>query len=111
MHDESPLVGLNRDELFAMTALSLEEGQIAAREATVMQNLLSLQQLKVRQAMTHRTVVFSLPDITTVEQFLQKHAEVSFSRIPIYEDGEPEKITGYVLKSDILLAFARGNIK
>jgi CBS domain containing-hemolysin-like protein len=110
MHDESPLVGLNRDELSAMTALSLEEGQIVAREATVMQNLLSLQQLKVRQAMTHRTVVFSLPDTLTVEQFLQHHAEVSFSRIPVYEDGEPEKITGYVLKSDILLAYARGNI-
>jgi CBS domain containing-hemolysin-like protein len=109
MQDESPLVGLNRDELLAMTALSLEEGQIAAREATVMQNLLSLKQLKVRQAMTHRTVVFSLPDTMTVAQFLDKHAEVSFSRIPLYEDGEPEKISGYVLKSDLLLAYARGN--
>jgi CBS domain containing-hemolysin-like protein len=108
MHDESPLVGLSRDELFAMTALSLEEGQIAAREATVMQNLLSLQQLKVRQAMTHRTVVFSLPDTMTVEKFLENHADVAFSRIPIYEDGEPEKIAGYVLKSDLLLAYARG---
>ncbi|MBU3002652.1 CNNM domain-containing protein [Paraglaciecola arctica] len=109
MQDESPLVGLNRDELSAMAALSMEEGQIAAREATVMQNLLNLKQLKVRQAMTHRTVVFSLPDTMTVAQFLDKHADVSFSRIPIYEDGEPEKICGYVLKSDLLLAFARGN--
>jgi len=109
MQDESPLIGLNRDELYAMTALSFEEGQIAAREATVMQNLLSLKQLKVRQAMTHRTVVFSLPDTMIVEHFLQNHADVSFSRIPIYEDGEPEKITGYVLKSDLLLAYARGN--
>ncbi|WP_293752587.1 CNNM domain-containing protein [uncultured Paraglaciecola sp.] len=109
IHDESPLVGLNRDELYAMTALSLEEGQIAVREATVMQNLLSLKQLKVRQAMTHRTVVFSLPDTMTIEQFVQHHADVSFSRIPIFEDGEPEKISGYVLKSDLLLAYARGN--
>ncbi|GAC20396.1 CNNM domain-containing protein [Paraglaciecola arctica] len=109
MHDESPLIGLNRDELSAMTALSFEEGQIAAREATVMQNLLSLKHLKVRQAMTHRTVVFSLPDTMTVAEFLDKHAEVSFSRIPIYEDGDPEKISGYVLKSDLLLAYARGN--
>jgi CBS domain containing-hemolysin-like protein len=109
MHDESPLVGLSRDELSAMTALSLEEGQIAAREATVMQNLLSLQQLKVRQAMTHRTVVFSLPDSMTVDLFIQKHADVAFSRIPVYEDNEPEKISGYVLKSDLLLAYARGN--
>jgi len=109
MHDESPLVGLNRDELLAMTALSLEEGQIAAREATVMQNLLSLKQLKVRQAMTHRTVVFSLPDTMTIAQFLDKHADVSFSRIPVYEDDDPEKVSGYVLKSDLLLAYARGN--
>jgi len=109
MHGESPFVSLNRDELFAMTALSLEEGQIAAREATVMQNLLSLKQLKVRQAMTHRTVVFSLPETMTVAEFLNKHADVSFSRIPIYEDGEPEKISGYVLKSDLMLAYARGN--
>jgi CBS domain containing-hemolysin-like protein len=109
MHDESPLIGLNRDELSAMTALSLEEGQIAAREATVMQNLLNLKQLKVRQAMTHRTVVFSLPDTMTIKLFVANHADVSFSRIPVFEDGEPEKITGYVLKSDLLLAFARGN--
>jgi CBS domain containing-hemolysin-like protein len=59
--------------------------------------------------MTHRTVVFSLPDTMTIKLFLQKHADVAFSRIPIYEDGEPEKITGYVLKSDLLLAYARGN--
>lgn len=108
MADESPLVGLNRDELSAMAALSLEEGQIAASEATVMQNLLSLKQLKVRQAMTHRTVVFSLPDSLTVEEFVQKHGEVSFSRIPIYEDMDQEKINGYVLKSDLLLAYAKG---
>jgi CBS domain containing-hemolysin-like protein len=74
-----------------------------------MQNLLSLKQVKVRQAMTHRTVVFSLPDTMTIEQFLEHHADVSFSRIPIYEDGEPEKITGYVLKSDLLLAYTRDN--
>jgi CBS domain containing-hemolysin-like protein len=109
LQDESPLSGLNRDELYAMTALSFEEGQIAASEATVMQNLLSLKQVKVRQAMTHRTVVFSLPDTMSVKQFLDHHADVSFSRIPIYEDGEPEKITGYVLKSDLLLAYTRDN--
>jgi CBS domain containing-hemolysin-like protein len=59
--------------------------------------------------MTHRTVVFSLPDSMTVDLFIQKHADVAFSRIPVYEDNEPEKISGYVLKSDLLLAYARGN--
>jgi CBS domain containing-hemolysin-like protein len=110
LHDESPLKGLSRDELFAMAALSLEEGQIVSQEATVMQNLLNLQQTKVRQAMTHRTVVFSVPDSMSVENFVLQHADATFSRIPVYENAEPEKISGYVLKTDILLAHAKGNI-
>ncbi|MGS2721509.1 CNNM domain-containing protein [Paraglaciecola aestuariivivens] len=108
MHDESPLKGLNRDELSAMATLSLEEGHIVSQEATVMQNLLNLQQIQVKQAMTHRTVVFSVPDSMTVADFVTSHAEVTFSRIPIYEDLDPEKISGYVLKTDILIAHARG---
>lgn len=109
-HDESPLQGLSRDELSAMAALSLEEGQIAGQEATVMQNILNLQQTKVRQAMTHRTVVFSVAETTTVEEFVNKHADVTFSRIPVYEDNEPENISGYVLKMDVLLAHAKGHL-
>ncbi|MEP2652295.1 MAG: CNNM domain-containing protein [Paraglaciecola sp.] len=108
MHDESPLKGLSRDELSAMAALSQEEGQIAATEATVMQNLLNLKNIKVREAMTHRTVVFSIPELMTVAEFVDKHGEVTFSRIPIYEFNEPENINGYVLKSDLLLAFSKG---
>jgi CBS domain containing-hemolysin-like protein len=107
-HDGSPLKGLNREELVAMTMLSQEEGQIAAKEATVMQNLLNLQQIKVRQAMTHRTVVFSVSENMTVDDFVSQHADLSFSRIPVFENQEPEQINGYVLKTDLLLAYARG---
>jgi CBS domain containing-hemolysin-like protein len=105
----SPLKGLNRDELSAMASLSHEEGQIALQEVTILQNLLSLQELKVRDGMTHRTVVFSVPEDMTVEAFFHKHGNVVFSRIPIYEGKEAEKINGYVLRTDLLLAHARGN--
>jgi CBS domain containing-hemolysin-like protein len=109
LHDESPLKGLSREELAAMTALSVDEGQLAVREATVMQNLLNLNQIKVRECMTHRTVIFSVSESLLVADFMQLHGEVSFSRIPIYEDNDPEKISGYVLKTDLLLAYAKGN--
>lgn len=109
-NEESPLKGLSRNELSAMAALSLEEGQIVSQEATVMQNLLNLQQTKVRRAMTHRTVVFSVPDSLSVGDFIHQHADVTFSRIPIFENNEPEKVTGYVLKTDILIAHAKGNV-
>ncbi|MBT1063450.1 DUF21 domain-containing protein [Bowmanella sp. Y26] len=100
--------GLNRAELLAMAELSRDEGQLASREAHILQNLLNLHQMKIKEAMTHRTVVFSLPEVMTVETFFHKHDDVTFSRIPVYEN-EPEQVTGFVLKSDLLLAQARGN--
>lgn len=106
--EESPLKGLSRSELLAMAELSGKEGQLAQQEATFLQNLLSLHELKIKDAMTHRTVVFSLSDQTTVSEFVGQHSNNPFSRIPIFENSESEHITGYVLKADILIAAARG---
>jgi len=106
--EESPLKGLSRSELLAMAELSGKEGQLAQQEATFLQNLLSLHELKIKDAMTHRTVVFSLSDKTTVDEFVEQHPDNPFSRIPIFENDESEHITGYVLKGDILVAAARG---
>lgn len=107
--EDSPLKGLSRGELVAMTALSQQEGQLADQEANILRSMLSLQALKVKDAMTHRTVVFSLSEQMSIEMFFHKHDSASFSRIPVFEANEPEKISGFVLKSDLLLAHARGN--
>lgn len=109
--EESPLRGLSRQEMLAMAQLSAEEGQLAALEMNLMQNLLRLHEMTVKDAMTHRTVVFSLSEDLTVETYFHKHDGNEFSRIPIYEHGEKEKVTGFVMKSDLLLAQARGNGK
>ncbi|AWL12081.1 UPF0053 protein [Saliniradius amylolyticus] len=105
---DSPLQGLNRDELIAMAEVSQQEGQLAMEEGRIMQNLLTLHELKIRDVMTHRTVVFSVPETMTVEGFFYKHQDIGFSRIPVFED-DPEHINGFVLKSDLLMAKARGN--
>jgi CBS domain containing-hemolysin-like protein len=57
--------------------------------------------------MTPRTVVFSLPDDLTVGEFFLTNYTQRFSRIPGYRQ-EPERITGYVLRSDLLEAQAKG---
>lgn len=107
--EDSPLRGLSRAELHAMAQLSGQEGQLASHEAVFMQSLLSLHTLTVKDAITHRTVLFSVPETMTVEAFFHKHGQIEFSRIPVYEDGESESITGYVMRSDLLVAQARGN--
>ena len=107
--EDSPLKGLSRNELLAMAELSGKEGQLAKQEALFLQNLLLLHERQIKDAMTHRTVVFSLPESMTVAEFVEQHANIAFSRIPVYENNESENITGYVIRIEVLLAHANGN--
>ena len=107
--EESPLRGLSRGEMLAMAEISAQEGQLADHEMNFMQSMLNLHALNIKDAMTHRTVVFSVSEDMTVETYFHKHDDNEFSRIPIYEMDEPEKVTGFVMKSDLFLAQARGN--
>lgn len=104
--EESPLKGLSRSELHAMAELSGKEGQLAKHEANILKSLMSMHELTIRGAMTHRTKVFSLPQETTVGDFFQTYETIGYSRIPIYEDNDAEKITGFVMRNDLLLAQA-----
>jgi len=57
--------------------------------------------------MTPRTVVFALQQDLTTSEALEKHPEIPFSRIPVY--GETlDDITGFVLKTDLLIAQLQG---
>lgn len=102
------LNGFSREEFAAMAELSAQEGELAQQETVILKNLLLLRQTQVRDAMTPRTVVFSLPVNLRIEEFFHKYDHVRFSRIPVYADNQ-EHVTGFVLRSDLLLAQARGN--
>jgi len=102
------LHGFSRQEFAVMAELSVQEGQLAQRESEVLKNLLLLRKTRVKDAMTPRTVVFSLPESITVARFFHDHEQIRFSRIPIYSD-EPDHIEGFVLRSDLLLAQANGH--
>ncbi len=106
--EESPLKGLSREELHAMAELSGQEGQLAKHEAGILKSLMSLHDLTIRNAMTHRKEVFSVPQDMTIDAFFQAHADTTFSRIPIYEEDDAEKVVGFVLKTDLLVAHAQG---
>lgn len=102
------LSGFSREEFAVMADLSTQEGQIAEQESRILKNLLLFRETPVTDAMTPRTVIFSLPESTTVEEFFHKYDQTPFTRIPIYQD-HPENIVGFVIRGDLLLAQARGN--
>ena len=100
--------GFNRTEFSVMAELSAQEGHLAQQESHILINLLRLRDMRVKDAMTPRTVVFSVPENLLVEEFFGGYDHIRFSRIPIYQD-DADAVCGFVLRSDMLLAQARGN--
>ncbi|THB72304.1 MAG: HlyC/CorC family transporter [Gammaproteobacteria bacterium] len=110
MVKESSLTGFSRDEFSAMAEMGAKEGKIADEESNILKNLLLLRDTNVETAMTPRPVIFSLSENLLVEEFFHKYDKITFSRILTY-DKDKEDITGFVMRSDLLLAQARGNSK
>lgn len=102
-HDEA---SFSRDELKVMAEMGTRQGKLKEDESRILDNLLRLSEISVREVMTPRIVVFALAEDTTVQQYLERHNSSPFSRIPIYSDNRDD-IKGFVLKHDILLAAAR----
>ena len=102
-----PGPSLSRGEFAALAVEGSRDGQLREHESRILQNMLRLRETRVAAAMTPRTVVFSLPETLSVDEYFRAHGDVLFSRMPIYRD-EPEHVTGFVLRGDLLLAQAQG---
>lgn len=96
----------SREELKVMAELGTRQGKLKEDESRILENLLTLGDVSVKEVMTPRVVVFALAEDTTVQQYLDRYNSSPFSRIPIYSENR-DNITGFVLKHDILLAAAQ----
>mgnify|MGYP003634949982 CR=1 FL=1 len=96
----------SRDELKVMAELGTRQGKLKEDESRILDNLLRLSEIAVREVMTPRVVVFALSEETTVQMYLDRHDSSPFSRIPIFAENRDD-IRGFVLKHDILLAAAQ----
>ncbi len=95
-----------RDEIRAMADLGQEAGVLHGDESDLMKNMLRFRDLKIIEIMTPRSVMYTLPENTNSETYLEMHSSSGFSRIPVYGD-EPDDINGFVMKNDILMAHHR----
>lgn len=93
---------INREEFAALTKLGIKTGVFNKDESRIMQNLFRFRNIKVRDIMTPRTVIFDLEESMTVNKVLALHPIIPVSRIPIFGKNSDD-VTGFVLKTDILL--------
>jgi len=86
---------ISEDDIRAVASLSRQAGRIKPYEESFIRNVLALDQKRVYDIMTPRTVVFSLSEEMTVEDAYKDPRIWHFSRIPIYGD-DNEDLVGLV---------------
>jgi len=99
---------LSREDFTAMTDIAEKEGVFLESESKVIKNLLNFKEVQVKDIMTPRTVLKSSDESRTIQEFFDKNQNLRFSRIPLYENN-PDNITGYFLKDQLLEAIIKGN--
>jgi len=99
---------LTKDELLESMLMGEDEGVIDEKESDYIENVLKLDDMKVIDILTPRSVVFALDQDMTVKEVLETQPEIfKFSRIPVYED-TIDNVTGIIL---IKKLFKQGLLK
>jgi CBS domain containing-hemolysin-like protein len=95
-------------EVRAIATLSRKSGEIDPEQERVIANILELRHKTVRQAMTPRTVTFSLSEhLTLAEAKEMQNQWLRHSRVPVYDEN-PDDVVGIVLRQDLLSSLVSG---
>jgi len=92
---------LTKEELLESMLLSEDDGVIDEKESDVIENILKLDDIKVGEILTPRSVVFALDETLTIKEIIDTKEDIfKFSRIPVF-DASIENVTGIVLTKKI----------
>ena len=94
-------VNFSKDEIITIVNMSEKEGVIQAKESILIKNLFKLKNIKAKDIMTPRTVVFAFDSKTTLKEALLNDNLYVYSRIPVYNESIDD-IAGVVFKQTIL---------
>lgn len=95
---------VSREEIAHFIRMGYFQGALESPEFRIMENIFRLRAIPVRDVMTPRDVVFTLPAGATVAEVLEG-SPPRFSRIPLM-DGD--RVAGVVLRRDIMDRMAAG---
>ena len=92
---------ITKDELLESMLLSEDDGVIDEKESDFIENILRLDEIKIGDVLTPRSVVFALDEKRTLKDIIENEEEIfNFSRVPIFNDSI-EDVTGIVLTKKI----------
>ncbi len=103
-------VNFSKDEIITIVNMSEKEGVLQAKESILIKNLFKLKNIKAKDIMTPRTVVFAFDSKTTLKEALLNDNLYVYSRIPVYNESIDD-IAGVVFKQTILELLSEGSFK
>jgi CBS domain containing-hemolysin-like protein len=91
---------ISREELIHSTLLSEEEGIIGDLESDIIENTLTLNNMKVSEILTPRSVMYAIDKNTPIKDIIEDKRTFKFSRVPVF-DGTIDNIIGIVLTKQL----------
>ncbi len=92
---------LTKEELLESMLISEDKGIIDEKESDVIENILNLNNIKVAEVLTPRSVVFALNENITIKEVINTKEDIfKFSRIPVYHESI-EDVVGIVMTKKI----------
>ena len=90
----------DEEEIILLARKGAKDGTLRNEESDWVTNALRLDELKVSEIMTPRTVTFALNEKMSVNEAFNAHPNIPFARIPVYDDSI-DQITGIVRRRDL----------
>ncbi len=100
---------LTKEELLESALLSEYEGVLDEQESDIIENILRLDDIKVHDILTPRSVVFALEGNRTIDDIVKNEADIfKYSRIPVYDESI-ENVTGIVMTKQLFAQALKDN--
>jgi len=93
--------GHSAEELKLIVSSSRGLGHLPEMQEDIIHRVLDLDQISIREIMTPRNDIVSVPVDATLDRVLAAMIEHQHSRLPVY-DGQPEQIVGILYYKDLL---------
>lgn len=97
---------ITRREVLALIGIARRQGHLEDDVSLTLSNVLRLNEIRVADVMTPRTVTRMMPMEATVEDLLASDEHETFSRVPLFKQTR-DQIEGYVLVREAVSAAAR----
>lgn len=98
---QRPEVEKSDEEIILLAERGAQQGTLSKSESSIITNALSLDQVRVSEIMTPRTVVTALRKNATVGEVFREFPNIPFARIPVYHKNIDD-VVGLVRRRDLL---------